>query len=497
MSPVQVSSAARRRTRHFTKPSTDDAGTPVQSLASLLIRSLLVLFLLLTSLLLALIAWFSLKTFLRVDPILGRERVWLQYGEFRTPYALVELPQGRYGAPGENYDMSLELRVPSSEQNLVMGNFMVSISLLNSDNESILNNSRPAILTHHPTLPSSKLSNFLVPFRSIPPPAQSIHLPLLESVALNRNSWQGRKRTERIYLEVGRKDAHPEWNPQFEAQVGAYSGGGNGRAMAATTRIGGELQVYESWLRIEVRLYGLRSLIRSHPYVSFLFFFPTFLLTELLAALAVYAYFVLRPEESSDHIKEELEGSRPIKVEPKEMEGESDNGIEKVLDREIPNETAESEDDNEQAVKDEELTTSEPPSGRTETETEEDDDAKWQAERRKARREREAGPGGKMMSEIAGDSGTDEVTESETGVSEVEQEEGEGSEEWAAIEREPGAEKDFDETATIGGSETTRASRSTFGPSVAGTDSTRTTATSTDPSRRELRERQGHAQREE
>ncbi|GAA5907028.1 seipin [Sporobolomyces salmoneus] len=487
MSPSSSTSASRKPSS-----STSDSvlpqytSSPVESLASLLIRSLLVFFLLLTSLLLALVAWFSLRSFLKVDPIIGSERVWLQYGEFRTPYAFVDLPTGKYTAPGESYDISIELKVPSSQQNLVMGNFMTTISLLNQDTDPILRNSRPAILSHpvHP-----KLSHVLPLLRPIPPPVQNLNLPLLESVALNRNGWQGSsKRVEKVYVEVGRKDAHPEWlNQDRNTGLGGETTQDSviGRGAMVPARLGGELQVYESWLKIEGKLYGLRSLIRSHPYLSFLFFFPTFLLTELLAALAVYAYFVVRPttteeEEATSRLKQRLGGESTEEL-------ESEDAIEQVLEREIKAETPEEEDE-------EELLTSEPPLGTTETETEETGargEARWESERRSERREREAGPGGKGMSEIAGETETETETETEieTGVS---SEEGEGSEGWAAIEGEGTVrvEKDFDETATVGGSETTRATRSTFGPSVAGTTSTRTTATSSRPSEG-LRERQG------
>jgi len=65
---------------------------------------------------------------------------------------------------------------------------------------------------------------------------------------------------------------------------------------------------------------------------------------------------------------------------------------------------------------------------------------------------REAGPGGKGMSEIQGESRTE--TE---GDEEEEGESGEGSEEWEGVAVPPSGEeaevreKDFDETATIGG----------------------------------------------
>ncbi|GAA5875096.1 hypothetical protein JCM16303_005006 [Sporobolomyces ruberrimus] len=493
MSTTTPLSQPRKRAQSATKALLDqDSDSSIQSLASLLIRSLLVLFLVLTSLSLALIAWFSLRSFLKVDPIIGRERVWLQYGEFRTPYGIIELPKGRYEAPGENYDVSLELKVPSSQQNLLIGNFMVSINLLNEENSSILNNSRPSILTH-PTYP--RFSHLLPHLRPIPPPTQSIEIPLLESVGLNRNSWTvDRKRVERILVEVGRKDAHSDpINGASLNQVGSYVGGG-GKAVVPNG--GGELQVYESYLKIHVRLYGLRALIRSHPYISFLFFFPTFLLTELIAAFIVYAYFVLRPTNEDLSTLEKESDEVRIKEEEEEEEEEEEDVVGKELEKEIKGESTEENE--------EEEVTSEPPSGLAETTTTEEEEEeeeeiegeeRWREERRRERREREAGPGGKGMSEIAGETETE--TETEPGISEEEEEEvgeggsAEGSEEWAAIEGEvEGEEKDFDENATIGGSETTRATRSSFGSSLAGTTSTRTTATSTRTTEG-LRERQG------
>ncbi|GAA6010568.1 hypothetical protein JCM11491_002975 [Sporobolomyces phaffii] len=476
MTSPRSPASSSKRTRPVSSLLSDAIDTPtVESLASLLIRSVLVLFLLLTSLLLALVAWFSLRSFLRVDPIIGRERVWLQYGEYRTPYAFVELPKGKYEAPGASYDLSLELTVPSSPQNLAIGNFMVSINLLSNDFSPIVNTSRPAILTH----PAYPKFSHLLPLRPIPPPSQRLSLPLLEGVALNRSGagWSARKRVESIQIEVGRKDAHPE-----SALLQHFGAGGG--PTAPTARVGGELQVYESWLTIRVKLYGLRALIRSHPYISFLFFFPTFLLTEFLAALAVYAYFVFRPEPDSEPTLAPGPAKRMAK-EDEDEEGESD-----VVGKELDRELLDVKDESEAQEEENELLTSEPPSV-VATESDEGEEAKWESERRRARREREVGPGGVGMTEVGGDTETEPET-SETGVSE-EDEEGTGSEEWAAVEGEGEGrvvDKDFDETATVGGSETTRASRSTFGPSVAGTTSTRTTATSSRPSEG-LRERQG------
>lgn len=117
---------------------------------------------------------------------------------------------------------------------------------------------------------------------------------------------------------------------------------------------------------------------------------------------------------------------------------------EKEIKREIKEESEE-----------EELLTSEPPSVVTETEEEEESlesEERFRRERRRERLMREAGPGGKGMSEIQGESRTE--TE---GDEEEEGESGEGSEEWEGVAVPPSGEeaevreKDFDETATIGG----------------------------------------------
>ena len=187
-----------------------------------------------------------------------------------------------------------------------------------------------------------------------------------------------------------------------------------------------------------------RALIRSHPYLSFLFFFPTFLLTELLAALAVYAYFVLRPtDEQSEEAS--LKGiKRDFEDEVEDVEDKVKEQAEEIK-REIKQE--EEEEDEE--------TTSEPPSVVTETEEEDllEGEERFRIERRRERLAREAGPGGKGMSEIQGESLTET---SETEETEEEQgESGEGSEEWEGVaeagEETEVREKDFDETATIGG----------------------------------------------
>ncbi|GAA5976083.1 hypothetical protein JCM5350_000306 [Sporobolomyces pararoseus] len=479
-------SKPRKRTRSSSTTTTTSKNPSIESsLLSLLIRSFLVLSLVFISLLLAIFAWFSLKSFLKVDPIIGKERVWLQYGEFRQPYAFVELPKNQYRVPGDSYDLSLELKVPNSEQNFKLGNFMVSISLLNKQSETILNDSRPAILLlNHPPPPSTTTTPSLLSLPFLPgrrrSMIQELELPLLESVALNRggasNGWDSSNKVEKVYLQIGRKDSHPEYYQQSSSAIVSTS---------SNSRLGNELQVYESFLKIKVKLYGLRALIRSHPYVSFSFFFPIFLTLEFLTAFIVYTYFVLRPSLKHHLVSEEEEEIA--------QDDEDEDGIEKVLEetssssgsRSVKTESSSTITEEEE----EEELTSEPPSTSSILETDEEE------ERIRRRRSRKAGRTG--MTEISGEtqSETEEeeetAEETETGVSGDDGEgEGEGSEEWAAIEGER-EEKPFDDSVTIGGSETTRASRSTFGPSVTGTTSSNRSTLSG------LRERQSRIKKEE
>ncbi|GAA5919235.1 hypothetical protein JCM1841_006511 [Sporobolomyces salmonicolor] len=448
------------------------------ALLSLALRSFALASLVLSSVAVALVAWFSLRSALSVDPLVGRERVWLQYGHFRPPYAEVELPSSKYAAPGNAYDLSLELRVPSSTQNLAVGNFMVSLSLINNVDEALLNVSRPAILTHRSP---SGLSAFVpIPLPAVPSAGpQTLHIPLLDSAPFNRNHPRSRSAVQRLFVEVGRRDAH-------------LVDGGTANGIMERTR-GGEVQVYESWLRIEAKLSGLRALLRYHPYLSFLFFFPSFLVTELLACLLVYTLYVVRPP-SQGVIPAISEGIPVSSIKPEEeegtevglTEGEEEEDIKPLLP------TFKTEEEEEEGA---ESTTTAPT----------DEETAWRLQKRRELAERAMGPGGVGMSEIAGEEEAEEADIEEGGATETptEEEEEESEEGWtgagAAAEDEGGKPDEFDKAATIGGSETTRATRSTFGPSVAGTSSTatRTTATSASTSAAGLRGRGGDRTGEE
>ncbi|GAA5963335.1 hypothetical protein JCM21900_002042 [Sporobolomyces salmonicolor] len=401
------------------------------ALLSLALRSFALASLVLSSVAVALVAWFSLRSALRVDPLVGRERVWLQYGHFRPPYAEVELPSGKYAAPGNAYDLSLELRVPSSTQNLAVGNFMVSLSLINNVDEALLNVSRPAILAHRSP---SGLSAFVpIPLAAVPSAApQTLHIPLLDSAPFNRNHPRSRSAVQRLFVEVGRRDAH-------------LVDGGTANGIMERTR-GGEVQVYESWLRIEAKLSGLRALLRYHPYLSFLFFFPSFLVTELLACLLVYTLYVVRPP-SQGVIPAISEGIPVSSIKPEEeegtevglTEGEEEDDVKPLLP------TFKTEEEEEEGT---ESTTTAPT----------DEETAWRLQKRRELAERAMGPGGVGMSEIAGEEEAEEADIEEGGATETpteEEEEEESEEGWtgagAAAEDEGEKPYELDEAATIGG----------------------------------------------
>ncbi|GAA5844360.1 hypothetical protein JCM9279_001781 [Rhodotorula babjevae] len=465
----------------------------------------------------SLAAWLVLRSALRVDPVMGRERLWLQYGQHKPPYALVQLDQRKYSTPGKVYDVDLELVVPVNHNNLDLGNFMASLSLVDAAGQHVLTESRPALLSHPsaqaclvPSSRSSTLSHLLfypvtlfkrtaapiasclAPFvaPSTGPCSQTLRIPLLErasfvapasSKALARSTktsrW-GRKSKARaansgpataLFVQIGREDAHPSPS-EVEKAVASVAATGEESSGAvvrkeATARPR-ELQVLEAWVRIEVKLSGLRSFLYRHPYLLFLIFFPSFLSLELIAALAVYIVFVARAEPTSST-------DEPLN-EPKRLSRRDESG------------STSTDDDVKPLISPPRRTTGLP------SLDSEDADRLAAAEERAARRMR-LGPGGVGMSEaFSGEEGAtgtgteydeEEGTEVGDSVSEV----------GASAAPSTVVKEEEDDGATVAGSATTRRTTSTFGPSLAGTTSTRTTATglAAGPSTEGLRGRGG------
>lgn len=145
------------------------------------------------------------------------------------------------------------------------------------------------------SLASAPLSLLTSPLRSICPDSASLlagttaratlTIPLLEKVALaetavsatsasarKRSRWRRRASPEKqgpvdsIWVEIGRKDAHPRDGTSSTTAGGDFEddeGTEERRLVGRRTEAGAvgrvrELQVYEAWIRVEVKPSGLR-----------------------------------------------------------------------------------------------------------------------------------------------------------------------------------------------------------------------------------------------
>ncbi|GJN94305.1 hypothetical protein Rhopal_007379-T1 [Rhodotorula paludigena] len=514
----------------------ESSSSALYALASLAVRSLALGALVSLAVVVALAAWLSLRSALRVDPLVGRERVWLQH--HRPPYAHVELDHARYTVPGKVYDVALEVTAPVNHNNLDLGNFMVSVSLLDGSGDRVLNASRPAILAHPSSCTSLsrrrsffrslllrplsllRTSTTLAPssYYSTPysarstvdptsltePCVQTLRIPLLESASFTNPSsslplggpsrakvsrWRrgSRKATsgpvKGVYVQIGREDSHPlparslmpeelaagRLTPESHVIEGNRRFGERERAR--------ELQVYEAWVRVEVKVSGLRGFLHSHPYLAFTLFFPSFLTLELIAALAMYIYYVA----SSSPTPAAAPSPRRIKREDEEREDVKPLLSPATLSRSASTAGSEFETEMEETEGERAL-------------REAEDEARGT---RRAMRLR-LGRGGVGMSALEGDG--EEETEEE------EEDEGESASVSEAAEAEERArvkleeeEEERDDFSDEGPqlqvdrmltppdpqSTTTRRTRSTFGPSLAGTTITHSTTTTTATGRSE------------
>ncbi|XP_006463954.1 hypothetical protein AGABI2DRAFT_75106 [Agaricus bisporus var. bisporus H97] len=74
--------------------------------------------------------------------------LYLQYGQTVAPYASATLPPIQAAQP---YDISLHMRVPITESNMALGNFMATLTLATSSNETLVTVSRSCIVVPQTT----------------------------------------------------------------------------------------------------------------------------------------------------------------------------------------------------------------------------------------------------------------------------------------------------------------------------------------------------------
>jgi len=174
--------------------------------------------------------------------------LFLQYGDGIMPYAEALLPEL---SPHHTYDLSLDIVVPTTETNIALGNFMATLTLATTSNQ---------------TLASSRRSTIVVPAalfsvtRILQPGTSKLKVSLMDNFVTESNSVVAK-------VDLGRRDG--------------WKGIGRGE--------GRELSVYYATLRGVLRHRGIRGLVSRFPVFSGLvagttFFFCLFFVPRRLAS---------------------------------------------------------------------------------------------------------------------------------------------------------------------------------------------------------------------
>ncbi|PLW37446.1 hypothetical protein PCANC_14828 [Puccinia coronata f. sp. avenae] len=268
-----------------------------------ILGSIILGFIFFVSLLLSIIAYISF--YRAYVPHVGfKLPVWLQYGEARVPYAVVDLSSV---APeitiDQAYDVHLHLTVPTNTRNMNMGNFMVHFSMVTNPphNTTLHHSSRHASLVYEPrfarALHAFKYLRTLFLFSS-PHSVQHVKVPLLEHRILHSSSLGKRTKLAYATIDVGRRDVY------------------NSPTLLLERNGWGELQIYTAVIVFDAHLEGLRWALYYHPYISFCFFSAFFFTAEVMAVLVTWGAILLRqPPTKSDKSrripKEESSPTRP------------------------------------------------------------------------------------------------------------------------------------------------------------------------------------------
>ncbi|KAF9419437.1 Berardinelli-Seip congenital lipodystrophy 2 (seipin) [Podila epigama] len=161
---------------------------------------------------------------------------------------------GRYGQflrADQAYDISVSLNVPTSEQNVAIGNFMVVVTLLRADGRTIMTSSRPAILTYH----SQPLRLMKTAWKAVPlvldwsQEDQVLKVPLIENFVEDAANP-----VSRAYIEI----SHPG------------------------------LQVYRSAIHIDAHFHGLRYFMYYWKVSTALVFMSVFIFWEIIFSVVTW-----------------------------------------------------------------------------------------------------------------------------------------------------------------------------------------------------------------
>lgn len=212
--------------------------------------------------------------------------VWLQYGEARAPYAVLDLSSiSPEITLDQAYDVHLHLTVPTNDRNMNMGNFMVHFSMVTNlpHNTTLHHSSRHASLVYEPgfarVLHAFKYLRTLF-FFSSPPSIQHVKVPLLEHRIIRPSSLGKRTKIAYATVDVGRQDVYT--SPTLLLERNGW----------------GELQIYKATIVFDAHLEGLRWALYYHPYISFSFFSAFFFTAELMTVLLTWGTVLYRETPS-------------------------------------------------------------------------------------------------------------------------------------------------------------------------------------------------------
>ncbi|KAF9328515.1 Berardinelli-Seip congenital lipodystrophy 2 (seipin) [Podila minutissima] len=189
-------------------------------------------------------------------------QVHLQYEKPRLPGVMTAGPSaeidfsrgGRYGQflrADQAYDISVNLAVPTSEQNVAIGNFMVVVTLLRADGKIIMSSSRPAILTYQ----SQPLRLMRTAWKAVPlvldwsKEDQVLKVPMIENYIEDSANP-----VTRAYVEI----SHPD------------------------------LQVYRSTIHIDAHFHGLRYFMYYWKVSTALVFMAVFIFWEIIFSVVTW-----------------------------------------------------------------------------------------------------------------------------------------------------------------------------------------------------------------
>ena len=240
-------------------------------------------------------------------PQLGlEETLHLQYGDAPYPHATTTLASTALSSQ-QPYDISLELHLPRTPNNLAAGNFMLDLSLL----------SRPSSTTSAPVLtvilPNSS-STLAHSRRPAILPYQSPLLSVTHNIVALPWHTLGLKDLDADILSV----------PMFELM--SFSRGWRNVPGAVKFELQSDhtLQVYSAKIVFTARFEGLRYILYNYRILSFLIFTSCFYMVSLTSTSI--AWLIISSFLSSDTIQPKNEPDEQKKIKEEEGDAQLSNG---------------------------------------------------------------------------------------------------------------------------------------------------------------------------